>query len=242
MKGLTPAVRWVYILFLVGLVFLLIEWNGKMLFPELARQVALMRVCAFVSAVLIPYASVLALADLVLRRHDRRNLETLLACHLGGLAVLPLILSVYFYTYFIVKQTIALAVPIDILPKLVDNTQTFPTEEKRRLQAKWAYRLYGVHLVYRLDSGQFVPYAHSPEDERERAENRETWSTTNKMTSSINGVIGQIPFLFGLYAATFLTAYTVGGVWLVLRLRFRPPDPLTEPYSRIDANAPTLSA
>jgi hypothetical protein len=94
--------------------------------------------CAFFSAVMIPFGSLLALRALILQTGPRR---ALLGYHLFALIFVLVMLSWYFATSILMKHVFDLAQPPSILPKLIENARGFPDEQKRISQAKWASRV-----------------------------------------------------------------------------------------------------
>ena len=178
--------------------------------------------CAFFSAVMIPFGSLLALRALVLQSGSRRNL---LSCHLLGLVFVLVMLSVYFFEVIVMNHVFELTQFPSVLPKLVENARSFPDEQKRMLQARWAFRMYGVTIAYRLDNQQVVYYEPDADDLTARLASERSNRQALAQITFIKKVTAQFPYLFGLYAATFTTTFVVGWIWLVLKFPRDLPAP-----------------
>lgn len=176
--------------------------------------------CAFFSSVMIPLGSLLALRELVLGSGNRRKL---VSYHLLGLLFVLVMLSVYFVEIVVMNKVFEIAQFPSVLPKLVENARNLPDQQKRITQAKWAYRLYGATIAYRLDNRQVVYYEPTADDVTARNESERSIRAALVQIAIIKKVTAQFPYLFGLYAATFSTTFVIGWIWLVLRLPKDPP-------------------
>jgi hypothetical protein len=171
--------------------------------------------CAFFSAVLIPFGSLLALRGLILQTGSWRSL---LSYHLIALIFVPVMLSWYFATSILMTHVLDLARPPSILPKLIENARSLPNEQKRISQAKWAYRIYGTTIAYRLNNQQVIFYEPDADDVKARLASEQSNRQVIVQTAFINKITGQFPYLFGLYAVTFTATVIVGWIWLSIRL------------------------
>jgi hypothetical protein len=178
--------------------------------------------CAFFSAVMIPFGSLLALRALLLQSTSRRSL---LSCHLLGLVFVLVMLVFYFYAFVTMNRILDLVShPPSLLPKLTENARSFPDEQKRIVQAQWAYRLYGVIVAYRLDNLGVNYYVPSEEDKTYWRKQELTDANSKTKIAFIMKVTNQYPYLFGLYAATYLATFTVGWIWLLVKVPKELPD------------------
>lgn len=171
--------------------------------------------CAFFSSVMIPLGSLLALKELVMGSGNRRKL---VSYHLVGLLFVLVMLSVYFAEVIVMDKVMEIAQFPSVLPKLVENARSFPDQQKRISQAKWAYRMYGVTIAYQVDDQRVVYYEPTAEDIAAHNESERSSRAALVQIAFIKKVTSQFPYLFGLYAATFTTTFVIGWVWLVLRL------------------------
>jgi hypothetical protein len=201
----------------LGLVFFGLGTVAKDGLPQAIGSLPIIQFpCAFLSAVLIPFGSLLALRALILQTTgSRRNL---LSYHLLGLVFVLVMLSLYFGGDVVMNHVFDLTQSPSVLPKLVENARSFPDEQKRMLQAKWAYRIYGVIIAYRLDNQQAVYYEPNADDLTARLASERSNRQAFAQITFIKKVTAQFPYLFGLYAATFTTTFIVGWIWLVLKL------------------------
>ena len=201
----------------LGLAFLGLGIVSKDNLPQTVGSLPIIQLpCAFFTAVLIPFGSLLALRALVLQSTSRRNL---LSCHLLGLVFILLMLSDYFYTALLMNRVIDLPNQIpSILPKLTENARTFPNQQKRMFQAQWAYRMYGVIVAYRQDNDQVVYYAPTADDlafwQKSDQSNRQALA----QITFIKKVTAEYPYLFGLYASTYMATFAVGWIWLAVKV------------------------
>lgn len=206
--------------FYTGVVaFLLGCWAKKNLPQVIALSPALQLPCAFFSAVLIPFASLLAFRQLIAGVGKCR---TLLFYHLFANLFLIGILSLYFFEFYVLKSVIDLTGPRDFIVKLVKSASDAPTPEKRILVAKYAYRLYGAVIVYRNENSQYMPYQPTTEDEVAWRETQELNHKAEWTFDLVKKTLVQLPYLVGLYAGTFATSYLVGGTWIGLRCSREP--------------------
>jgi hypothetical protein len=201
----------------LGLVFFCIGTMAKDNLPHTIGSLPVIQLpCAFFSAVMIPLGSLLALHALLFRVRSRRNL---LSYHLIGLVFFVVILSAYFYASLVMNRVLDLPNLLPrLLPKLVENARSFPNEKKRIEQAKWAYRLYGVILAYRLDNQQVVYYEPTVDDIAARQKSDQSYHQEQIQITFIKKVTSQFPYLFGLYASTYMAAFVSGWIWLLLKL------------------------
>jgi hypothetical protein len=174
--------------------------------------------CAFFSSVFIPLGALLALRGLIFEKFNQRSL---LGYHLLGLLFIPVILSLYFYSFVMTNWMIDLPNQLQmptVLPKLIENARSFPTEEKRKTQAQWAYRMYGVVVAYPLDNLETTYYVPTEDDKDYWQKNEKIKAQTNASMTALKKLMNQWPYLFGLYAATFTATFALGWIWLILRL------------------------
>jgi hypothetical protein len=198
-----------------GIVIFALAGSAKELPDRIGLSPLFQLPCAFFSSVLIPFGSLLALHALISQTSKRR---TLLWWHLIGPLFLIGVLSLYFYVSFVIQRVTELAAPPNILPKLAENARVFPNADKRMLQAKWAYRLYGVTLAYTQDNSQVAFYQPTEADRAKWAEMQNSKQAEDKTLQFIAKFLDQLPYLFALYASTFIATSIAGGVWLTLRL------------------------
>lgn len=189
---------------------------------ELPHAIGLLPViqfpCAFFSAVLIPFGSLLAFRALILQTGARRNL---VSCHLSGLVFVFITLSLYFWQSIAINRVIEIAQFPNVLPQLpqlVKNARSLPDEQKRRAQAEVAYDLYGAIIAYRLDNEQAVFYEPDATEVKAWHESERVNRQIYTKLAFIKKMLTQFPYLFGLYAATFTTTFIVGWIWLMVRL------------------------
>jgi len=201
---------------LIGITFLLIELAAKSSLPALIGSSPYIQLpCAFLSAVFIPFGTFLAFYALVVGTGNRRKL---LAEFLTGLSLLIALLAFYFFTYQLLSRVAEMQNDIrSVLPQLVTLATTGPTETKREQAAAIAYQLYGSVIAYRQDDGQVVFYQPSPHDVTLYQNAKQSDSTMRQQFLFIKKMTGQFVYLFGLYAATFLTAFLVGGICLIVK-------------------------
>ncbi len=194
----------------------LFAWQAKEQLPHnIGLRPELQLPCDFFSAVLIPFGSLLALRQLVAGAGRRKEL---LVYHLGANLFLIALLSLFFFEYFLLKSVVDLTGPRDFIVKLVKSATDAKTTEKRIVSAKYAYRLYGAVIVYRNDNSQYMPYQPTNEDDAAWRETQELNRKKDWTFDFINKTLVQLPYLVGLYAGTFATAYLVGGTWIGLRV------------------------
>jgi len=148
-----------------------------------------------------------------------------------ALIFVPVILSWYFATSILMTHVLDLAQPPSILPKLIENARSFPDEQKREAQAKWAYRLYGAIIAYRLDGEQVEFYQPSPDDTSAWKAAERSGRQAQIQTAFIKKVTNQFPYLFALYAGTFTATFVAGWVWLLIKLRKHRTWALANTYS-----------
>jgi hypothetical protein len=222
-KSMLPlAVRLPELVITIGIIFFVVAIQAKHLPKDLGSLPIIQLPCAFFSAVLIPFGSLLALRALFFQGTHRRRL---LSYHLLGVLFGFGILSGYFYMFFIMNRVLDLPKEMpNILPKLVENARSFPSEHKRMLQAHWAYRLYGVIIAYRLDNEQVVYYQPTAEDLATRTAEDQSKRQVNMTEAFLKKILAQFPHLFALYAATYTATFTAGWIWLVLKM---PKDSFT---------------
>ena len=174
--------------------------------------------CAFFSAVLIPFGSLLALRGLILTSTCRKSL---LSYHLLGLGFGLVMLSVYFYAFLMMNLLLdlpnQLQLPIS-LPKLTENARSFPNEQKRMAQAQRVYLMYGVIVAYRLDNLGVAYYVPTEKDKLFWRTQTQIDAKSETTTAFIRKVTGQYPYLFGLYASTYGATFSVGWIWLLTKL------------------------
>jgi hypothetical protein len=175
--------------------------------------------CAFFSAVLIPFGALLALYAIIFQKGPPR---LLLNYHMLVLIFVPVILSWYFTTSILMTHVLDLAQSPSILPKLIENARSFPDEQKLEEQAKWAYRLYGAIIAYRLDGEQVEFYHPSPDDTSAWKAAERSGRQAQIQTAFIRKVTNQFSYLFALYAGTFTATFVAGWVWLLIKLRKHP--------------------
>jgi hypothetical protein len=200
-----------------GLLFFGLAWGAKEVLPNSLRlQPFIQLPCAFLASVLIPLGSLWALWGLMSHSVGRRSL---LICHVIGVLFAFVLLAFYFYVYAMNTQilTISKSLP-NILPKLIENAGTFPTEEKRIYQARWAYRLYGSVIAYRSDKFEVLFYVPTQDDIDFRREQKRLDAQIDSSSALLAKVDGQFPYLFGLYAATFAATFLVGGIWMAVKI------------------------
>ena len=86
------------------------------------------------------------------------------------------------------------------------------------MQAQWAYRLYGVIIAYRLDNLDVAYYIPTEEDKSFLFSKKQTNAQSKATITFIRRIADQCPYLFGLYAATYLATFVVGWIWLLVRM------------------------
>ncbi len=201
----------------IGLGFFLLGQAAKNALPPTVGSLPSIQLpCAFFSAVLIPLGSLLALRALIGRSTSQRGL---LCWHLIGVIFLAVILSQYFYVFLVENKVLELQNTLPrLLPKLVENARSQPSEQKRMFEAQWAFRMFGVIIAYRLDNGDAVYFIPSEEDKAFQRTQERSDAKARAMFEFVKRLTAQFPYLFGLYAATYTATFIVGGIWLVLKL------------------------
>jgi len=86
------------------------------------------------------------------------------------------------------------------------------------VQAQWAYRIYGVIVAYRQDNQQVVYYDPTLDDLAFRKKSEQSERQTLAQVTFIKKVTSQYPYLFGLYAATYMATFAAGWIWLVVKV------------------------
>jgi len=199
-------------------VLLLAGWAKQALPPEIGASPLVQYPCDFLTAVLFSLGSFLAFRALLVQPYRRR---ILVMQQFLGLATVLGLLAIY-YTYLILSRTIDLYhQDRNILPKLVENARTQPTEAKRILQAKYAYRFYGVTLAYPLEDGRLVFYEPAISDEIKWQEQAHLNQRVKYVGAFLERNIIQMAYLFGLYAGTFIATYFFGSVILIWEISVR---------------------
>ena len=108
----------------LGLAFFGLGIMAKQNLPQAIGSLPVIQLpCAFFSAVLIPFGSLLALRGLIVTNTSRNNL---LSYHLGGLVFLIVMLSTYFYTSLIMNGVLE-------LPRTYPKTSLSKSREQVRL-------------------------------------------------------------------------------------------------------------
>jgi len=206
----------------LGIAFILLGNEAKHDLPAAVGLLpAIQLPCAFFSAVMIPFGSLLALRALLLQGTSRRSL---VGYHLFGWIFVLAMLSFYFYVFVTMNRMLDLVShPPSALPKLVENARNFPNEQKRIAQAQWAYRLYGVIVAYPLDNLGVSYYVPTEEDKTYWRKQERTNADIITKTAFILKMTNQYPYLFGLYAATSLATFTAGWIWLLVRVPKNSP-------------------
>lgn len=208
----------------LGLAFFGLGGIAKENLPQMIGSLSAIQLpCAFFSAVLIPFGSLLALRALILTNTCRKNL---LSYHLLGWVFALVMLSFYFYAFLMMNRMLELTSQLpNMLPKLTENARSFPNEQKRIAQAQWAYRLYGVIIAYSLDNLDVAYYVPTEEDKSFWRTQERTNAKSKRMIAFIRKVTDQYPYLFGLYAATYLATFAVGWIWLLVKVPKDSPQP-----------------
>ena len=167
--------------------------------------------CAFCSAVFIPFGSLLALQALILQKGGRRPL---ISWHLLGILFGFLILSQYFVADIFENHLLNLSRVHSILPRLIENAQRLPNEQKRASVAKAAYLLYGVSIAYRLDNQEVVLYIPDAEAKTEYRKLLESKRLAIPRILFLEKITSEFPYLFALYAGTYTATFVAGWIWL----------------------------
>jgi hypothetical protein len=206
----------------LGLAFYFVGLMAKENLPQTIGSLPVIQLpVAFFSSTLIPLGSLLALRAILLQGSCHQKL---MGFHLLGLIFVFLNLSWYFSTYIISQKIVNIPnfQTNSILPKLVENARTLSTEQKRKFQAQWAYRLYGSVIAYRLDNMDVAYYTPSEEDKIFWRQQQRTEQQVGSSIDFLKKIANQLPYLFGLYAATSMATFVAGGAWLALITKKSP--------------------
>jgi len=198
------------------LIFLFGCWAKQGLPEGIGQRPELQLPCAFFSAVLVPFGSLLAFRQLIA---GAGNKKALLFYHLGANLFLIGILSLYFFESTILKDFLQLTQLEDIQVKLAAKAVSASSEHSREISARYAYRLYGAIIAYRSEDSQLLVYKPTAEDEAAWRDTQATNRTVERTRELIKKSLLQIPYLVGLYAGTFATAYLIGGAWIGIRAK-----------------------
>jgi len=107
--------------------------------------------CAISSSAFISVGLLLALHGLTVLPSKRSNF---LGIHLWGILLLFCVLGLQFSEYVVfTKVCYEIGNPPNFLSKLVENSRTMNSEDKRQKIAENAYKVYGVTIAYRRDNG-----------------------------------------------------------------------------------------
>lgn len=205
---------------LAGLFMLVSSIVGKKFFlTTLGRSVFFEWSCGILMAIFLSIGFFLAIYGLATQTTKRKQFFEL---HLIGLIMFCGILVFYFLAYAVMTKVYYLADEIpSVLPKLVENARTADSEGKRQKMAQTAYKIYGVKLAYRRESGEFVYYEPAVQDiafhnkfEQDSSRNREL------KESLIKGQLKQFPYLFVFNIGAFFLTFFIGSLWLFLK---KPP-------------------
>jgi len=85
-------------------------------------------------------------------------------------------------------------------------------------QAQWAYRLYGVITAYRRDNLEVAYYLPTEEDKSFLYSKKQTDARSKATITLIRKFTDQYPYLFGVYAATYLATFMAAWIWLLVRM------------------------
>ena len=215
-KDLTAADRLPECLLGIGGAFFFAGLIAKNELPKAVGSLPIIQLpCAFFVSVLIPFASMLALRALIAGT-PRRN--TMMGVHSCGMILGIVMLSFYFATFWTVNRVLDFQNDLpSILPRLAQNARSLPKEEDRIKQAQFAYRLYGVILAYQRDNLGTAFYVPSEEEKTEWHKQLLAAAQSKKILDFVRKVVNQFPYLFALYAATFLASYLAGWIWLAVK-------------------------
>jgi hypothetical protein len=211
---MTPKVpSW---LFVTGGLLCGLTIEAKKHLPDiLGRSTPFQWGCSIASDILLSAGLFLSLYGLFCGAGNRATFSFLTMCNLGALLALQ---SFYFFGYvgWTKIDSFTGALP-SVLPKLVENAKTADSEAKRVKMAENAYKLYGVSIAYRRDSGEFLYYEPSQEDLAFYQQMIQTTKTKADFHELVQGQLRQFPYLFGFSVVSFFLTFAVGTLWVVLK-------------------------
>ena len=211
-------------LFLVGVLVLGLTNTVKELAPDtLGRITALHWGCAIVSAILFSTGLLLSLRGVFAAPQRPWRFLLPLICNLFFLVAL---FGVYFGGFVFAAKIYQFGTenPFpDFLPKLIKESQTEVSAEKRTRAAQIAYECYGVSLVYKDAAGNFAAYVHSPKDEGSFADRKEAEAQKQVALARLKGAMDQYPYLFTFSVGALFFTFFVGPFFFAFR------QPMTAP-------------
>lgn len=158
----------------------------------------------------------------------------MLVYHVGAVAVIVVLLGFYFFGYVMEERMLSLpdSVP-NVLPRLIANAQSFPTEAQRKTEAQAAYSVYGTIIAYSDDTRGLLLYSPTAKDEATfRLLHRDDRKIA-QLKAFIEMMARQFVCLFGLYSLTLLATLLIGGGWLLIR---NPPAGIGAPSDALTKN------
>lgn len=105
-----------------------------------------------------------------------------------------------------------------VLPKLVENARTTDSEAKRQKMAQNAYKVYGVTIAYRRDSGEIAYYDPTAQDIAFWQKFAQDSANNHKLNEEIiGGQIKQLPFVIAVEMGAFFLTFVIGSLWIALK-------------------------
>jgi hypothetical protein len=209
-------------LFILGVLALGLSNTTKELAPDtLGRITALHWGCAIVSGISFSVGLLLSLRGLFVESARPWRFLMPLFCNL---VFLVMFLGLYFMALVVMSKIYQFGSDSlfpDMLPKLIDESQSTDSTQKRVKVAKVAYEFYGVRLIYRDETGNFIAFTPSADDDSYFAREKKIRAQNQAVLVQLKGALDQYPYLFSFCLGAFLLTFLIGPLCFAFR-RKRP--------------------